>query len=228
MVPMVLDVVFDLSLEHGRCVGVRIPEEEGHLHALAEERLLAEEREPIARFAPARRRSWVGGRAAMREALERASFSAPAVLSDARGAPTLPRDLAGSISHKDHIAVALVAREAVARVGVDVERDAAQRTDISSRVLATDELAELDGLDPRSRDRQVLLRFSAKEAVYKALDPFVGRYVGFKEISVAVRPGGDAVVGSRLPATEGPFAIDVRWRLLDGLILTTARVTLRP
>jgi 4'-phosphopantetheinyl transferase EntD len=89
------------------------------------------------------------------------------------------------------------------------------------------ELAEIAHLSGEERGREVLLRFSAKEAVYKAIDPFVRRYVGFLEVEVSPRPDGSAAFASLLPIGEGPFVVDVRWRRFDGVVLTTARVERR-
>jgi 4'-phosphopantetheinyl transferase EntD len=218
------DVVFDLELVHGRCVGIRIPDLPDAVEALAESMLPALERNAHSTRFAVRRRAWVGGRVALRRTLTLLDIEAPAILSDDRGAPMLPSGVAASISHKDWIAVALVARETEARVGVDVETDVEPSSAIASRVLAGDELCEVQALDSTVRLREVLVRFSAKEAVYKALDPFVRRYVGFKEVSISLLPTGDAVVRSQLRAKEGPFAIGVTWRRHDGLVLTTARV----
>ena len=107
---MPADVAFDLTIEHGRCVGVRIPEDDGALLALAESTLPAEERDAIVAMGPPRRRSWIGGRVALREALARAGLDAPAVLSDDRGAPLFPPGIVGSVTHKAEVAAALVAR----------------------------------------------------------------------------------------------------------------------
>jgi 4'-phosphopantetheinyl transferase EntD len=221
---VVLDVAFDIELEHGRCVGVRIPEGEAAVAALAEG--LAPEEAAFARgLSPLRRRTWIGGRAALRQALARAGFEVTTpVPADDRGAPALPPGISGSVTHKEGLAAALVAHATGARVGVDIEHDVVGKQDIASHILADDEVAELSALDAPSRAREVLLRFSAKEAIYKALDPFVRRYVGFKEVSVVTQPDGGARVISRLRDGEGPFAIDVRWRRFHGIVLTTARV----
>lgn len=112
-----------------------------------------------------------------------------------------------------------------ARIGVDVELDVVGKIDVSSHVLAADEAIELEGMDAEARAREVLLRFSAKESIYKALDPFVRRYVAFHEVRVTPEPNGRARVTSRLGAGEGPFSFDARWRRLDGVVLTSARVT---
>jgi 4'-phosphopantetheinyl transferase EntD len=146
------------------------------------------------------------------------------VLADDRGAPLLPPGVAGSVSHKESVAVALVAAEAAARLGVDVETDAPRRYDVSRKVLTDAELAELAATPADDRACEVLLRFSAKEAVYKALDPFVRRYVGFREIELRPAADGTARVTSLLPPAEGPFSFDVRWMRRDAVVLTTARV----
>jgi 4'-phosphopantetheinyl transferase EntD len=223
----VLDVVFDLSLAHGRCLGVRLPGTDDEVHELAARALADEERAFALALPGARRRTWVGGRAALRRALEVAGIEGPGcILADERGAPALPRGISGSISHKETLAVALVATS-TGRVGVDVELDRVGRVDIASHVLADDELPELAGLDDEGRSREVLLRFSVKEAIYKALDPFVRRYVAFREVSVSPRGDGTAEVRPHLPSTEGPFEVEATWRRASGLVLTTARVTLR-
>ncbi len=222
---MAADIAFDLALEHGRCVGVRIPASDADLGALAEAALSPEERVRALGMGGPRRRTWVGGRVAMGEALVRLGSAPVPVPSDDRGAPVLPAGIAGSITHKEGLAAALVAPESRARVGVDLELDVTRNEDIASRVLTPGELAEIAHLDASARAREVLLRFSAKEAVYKALDPFVRRYVGFGEVAVSPRDGGTALVSASLPASEGPFVIEVRWRRFDGIVLTTARVT---
>jgi enterobactin synthetase component D len=217
------DVAFDLPLEHGRCVGVKLPKLPAQVDALAET-LLPAERTLAAGLGEVRRRTWVGGRVAMRQALLRARIEAPAVLSDPRGAPLLPPGVSGSISHKTQRATAIVAREPFARLGVDIEDDVVGSLDISRRVLSHQEVEELASLAPGPRAREVLLRFSAKEALYKALDPFVQRYVAFGEVSISPQVDGTTRVALHLAGNEGPFSVDVRWLRLESIVLTTARV----
>lgn len=224
-------VAFDLTLEHGRCVGVRIPETDAALDALAAA-LAPGDQERAAAMPKPRRRTFLAGRSAMREALARLGRAPGTVPTDDRGAPVLPPGLSGSITHKvangEAIAAALVAAEGSARVGVDLELDAARPHDIAHRVLTPAELEEIAPMDAGARAREVLLRFSAKEAIYKALDPFVRRYVGFLEVEVTPRPDGTADVRALLrEATDGSraFAMAVRWQRFEGLVLTTARVS---
>jgi 4'-phosphopantetheinyl transferase EntD len=216
-------IAFELALDHGLCLGVWLPRAVEDADALAQGVLLAEELAMAATMTPVRRRTWIGGRVALRMVLQRAGLDAPPVLVDDRGAPVLPPGIGGSISHKEELAVALVAREAGgARIGVDVEGERPRPIDISAKVLTQGELQEIAHLAHAEREHEVLLRFSAKEAIYKALDPFVRRYVGFHEVSVTPRPDGIAAVHPMLAEKTG--AIEARWRLVEGTVLTTARV----
>ncbi len=216
-------IAFELLLEHGLCIAVDLPDTPEGTDALAQAVLCEEERALAAAMTSVRRRTWVGGRVALRLALDRAGIEAPPVLVDDRGAPALPRGIAGSISHQESLAVALVARQPSARVGVDIETEGRRTLDISTKVLTRDELREIAPYSPEERAREVLLRFSLKESIYKALDPFVRRFVGFQEVSVTPRADGTAAVLLGLPE-KTRFAAEARWSRHQGIILTTARV----
>jgi enterobactin synthetase component D len=248
--------IFRLDLPHGRCVGVALPTDfAGRGGAIPEAALGAldvEERRHVETLAPLRRTTFVGGRLALRAALADLSIDPGAILSTARGAPRLPAGAAGSISHKDGLAVGLAAAAGDGadgggagdgggwRLGVDIERIRTGRPDISGKVLRPEELARLpaapdadaDALAAGARrNEEVVFAFSAKEAIYKALDPFVQRYVSFHEVAVLRRDDGaaEAILHLRRPpgraADEGPFEVQVAWsRIDDDVILTTARV----
>jgi 4'-phosphopantetheinyl transferase EntD len=226
MAPRAPEVVFDRVVAHGRAFAVRIPATPEEADALAAAGLVTEEREFAAPLPPLRRRAWIAGRLAARVALRDLGFDAPPLFSDDRGAPSFPGGTAGSISHKGDTAVVLVATGTEGHLGVDLEIDAIGKVDIASKVLTEAERRELAGLSREERAREVLLRFSAKEAIYKALDPYVRRYVGFQEVAVSPDANGRAHVVAGLTGGEGPFSFDVRWARFDGLVLTTARVVL--
>jgi enterobactin synthetase component D len=161
---------------------------------------------------PARRATWVGGRVALHAALE--TLGAPfagAILSSDRGAPAMPVGFLGSVSHKPIVAVALVAVAAPGApvtIGVDLEIARPLRQDIAPRVLTPVERAELFALPPEAREREVLRRFAVKEAIYKALDPWVRRFVSFQEVETS--HSGDARWGVLLRFQGGEaFAVEV-------------------
>ncbi len=165
-----------------------------------------------------RRRELVAGRAALHATLAElapALASAP-ILADDRGAPVLPAGWYGSISHKGNRAAALIAPAGEARVGIDLERAAPPRQDIARWILTR---REQDTLDDRGRG--ATLRFSIKEAIYKAIDPFVRRYVAFTEVELDVADGIAHVT------SELPFSIETTWREHAGFWLATARAVRR-
>jgi enterobactin synthetase component D len=237
---MLADVAFRIDLPHGRCVGVRIPasgEQDSLLmHAPGLTGLAEEERVFLEALSPARKPTWLAGRIALHEALRDLGIEAGAILSDQRGAPALPDGATGSISHKSTLAVALAARRREGHcVGVDLEPVPAlppsstspgwdNRPDISSRVMTPEELASLATTPEPLRRRQVVLHFSVKEAIYKALGPLVGRYISFQEARIVVRADGAVDVILALAKHEGPFTVEARWSEIAGHLLTTAAV----
>jgi enterobactin synthetase component D / holo-[acyl-carrier protein] synthase len=192
-----------LALVHGACVVIELGDHDAALASLA-----PAEQHRAGELAPPRRRDYIAGRTALHLALA----SPVPILSDDRGAPILPAGWVGSVSHKGPFAAALVAPAGHGHVGVDLERAAPPRVDIAPRILTPRELAALP-----DRGRAVTLRFAIKEAIYKAIDPYVRRYVGFTEVELDL--SGDAVT-----VTTGlPFAIEATWREHAGHWLATAR-----
>ena len=242
--------IFRLDLPHGRCVGVALPGEGGGAAAddgdgAVPPAVLAAlpegERRHVQGLPPLRRASWIGGRIALRAALADLSLDAEAILATPRGAPRLPAGARGSISHKEDLAVGLAALVSGAgewHLGLDIERVAANRADISGYVLRPEERDRLPPPGDPRRDEELRFAFSAKEAIYKALDPFLARYVSFQEVAVQRRPDGTAAValylrpdaGTDAAPVRAPFEVQVGWLRRERFILTTARVvrTLTP
>ena len=174
-------------------------------------------------MSPVRRREMVAGRSALHAALGELApaLAAIPILADDRGAPILPEGWVGSVSHKGTRAAALVAPAGAARIGIDLERAAPSRQDIARWILTS---REQQTLTDRGIDRGLgaTLRFSIKEAIYKAVDPFVRRYVAFTEVELDVVDDGIAHVTSELP-----FVIETTWREVGGFWLATARAVRR-
>lgn len=217
---MPYDELFRDETEHGLLVALSLDEETARDDEVTpEERALVEDKHPR------RRRTFLGGRAALRRALTAHGAPQASILVDARGAPVVHAPYLGSISHKDHVAIALAtARDAggAIAVGVDVEHDRARDTDISRAVLTDRERTSLGraGLDPA---REIVLRFSMKEALYKVLDPFLHRYIGFREVEIDPEADGGARVVLALKHDTCPVDVDVRWRAREGYFVSTAR-----
>jgi enterobactin synthetase component D len=196
-----------LALGHGACVVVAIDD---HDAALAE--LPPAEQHRVRELAGARRRDYVAGRTALHLALA----TAEPILSNERGAPILPSGWVGSVSHKGALAAALVSPAGRGHIGVDLERAGPPRQDIARRILTAREQAALP-----DRAAAVMLRFAIKEAIYKAVDPYVQRYVGFTEVELDIT--GDAVV----VVSALPLAIEAAYCRHAGHWLATARAAPR-
>ena len=217
------ETLFEIQLHHGQCVGVRLPElSDLSIGSLSAE-LSSEEIRLAETLKPLRQRTFIGGRIALRRALKKSVAIEESMLPDDRGAPMLPTGWTGSVSHKNDVAVALVSEQTVGKLGVDIESMGPSKQQIEQMVLRPEEIEELGQLANISSKQEVLLRFSLKESVYKSLDPYVKRYVGFKEVAVSPQPNGVAQIRFYLPENEGPFQTDLSWIQQGAFFLTTAR-----
>jgi len=188
------------------------------------ERLHPAERAHAVKLRRFRLVQYVGGRLAMQSALRQIGVAQSAVLSDARGAPVLPPGTTGSISHKRTIAVAMVCLSKGHTLGVDIEDYGPARLAIAPKVLRPEELDAIAHLPDPQRWMATLLRFSIKESIYKALDPWVRRFVDFHEAHVVPDLAGRANVTLHLARKEGPFTVDARYEWLRGRLLTSVRI----
>ncbi|MBK9070451.1 MAG: 4'-phosphopantetheinyl transferase superfamily protein [Myxococcales bacterium] len=148
-----------------------------------------------AAMSPRRAREWALGRSCLRQAVRGldASFTGD-LLINKRGAPHVADELRVSLSHKHDVAVAWAQRANLGPVprwhlGIDIELLAPPRQPIEARVLTPRERAALP-VEPCQRLVALKTIFALKEAAYKAIDPFVGRYVGFAEAEAEMMPDG--------------------------------------
>jgi 4'-phosphopantetheinyl transferase EntD len=71
------------------------------------------------------------------------------------------------------------------------------------------------------------MHLSAKESIYKALDPFVRRYVSFKEATLILGDDGRCEARLALGGGEGPFLTEVACREIwagGSFFLTSAAI----
>ncbi len=150
---------------------------------------------------PARQTQFLGGRHCAEEAIRSLSHSAaafPIIGRDDSGRPSWPDGLTGSITHSPIMAAAIIARsDAIDAIGLDCELLPdfvdAQRL---SRVVATpSELARL-AMMALPLPAVIGLIFSAKEALFKCLDPLARRIFLFRDAEV-----------TRIDVAKGHFTI---------------------
>lgn len=163
------------------------------------------------------------------------------ILSNDLGAPSLPDIISGSITHKDGVAAAAALLHAPidtttasksqrTHAGIDLERcknrsslqlqrrllsEKEQESLLSNydekfnKEVSTDE--GLTILGPVNSEEDVMLRFSFKEAVFKAINPILRRHVEFKEVDVFPVRDGSATLHFNLRTGE-MFRYSAEWR----------------
>ncbi len=209
---------------HGVLGAIAIPDGPDPVPADVLQHLADAEARHAATLRGYRQVQFVGGRLALRAARRHVGAPLGPVLPDERGTPLMPPGFVGSVSHKRTIAVAMVGIDDGATLGVDVEDYGPPRMRIADRVLRPDELRAVLELPEDRQWISTVLRFSIKEAIYKAIDPWVRRWVGFDEAEVWPDLSGRAAVTLHLAQGEGPFDVDARYAWWQGRILTSVRI----
>lgn len=207
------------ALPQIQLVAARVGDHTGDLHP--------EEHTAVA--GAARRRAWefATGRLAARSALRALGLPAAAIPRNGR-APEWPAGVVGSISHTSELAVAGVARASeMLGLGVDLEGVGRVGRELYGRLFTGPERERLGDSDSRLG----ALMFSAKEAGYKAVNPGVGRFIGFHEAEVDVdwqrrqfnlRYVGDHAPNGIMDAGQGVFC------LFEQYVLTVFMIPAQP
>ena len=139
---------------------------------------------------------FIAGRVAARRLLRKNQISDSfALLRSKEGAVIWPTGIVGSIAHTDTAAVAAIAEiRPVHSIGVDIEpseRDL--KEGIEKRILTETEKDWVQKAPDQIKTR-LLITFSAKEAIFKALSPIgAGKFYFLDAELLPVAPQGDAI-----------------------------------
>lgn len=130
---------------------------------------------------PKRQAEYLAGRWCLARLYAQAGIDSPLPAHQQHGPPQWPPDWTASITHsRDRAAAALAPTQAVRALGLDLEF--VMRPDTAARVRkailrpAEEHLA--------GEILTLTLIFSFKESLYKALNPLLGRFIGFDEAEV--------------------------------------------
>ena len=175
-----------------------------------------------------RRAMFALGRAAAREALGAlGAVDAVAIPRGSSGEPVWPEGIVGSISHSREVAVAVVARRGdYVGLGVDIEDLGRGPSPRVARLVCRP--SEMEWVDPEAGTQRLALLFSAKEAVFKALYPIEGVWLGFAdaELTWLADGGGFEARVLKSVGTEysAGFVLRVNSTLGSTWVLSTAFV----
>ena len=216
--------VFTRGLPHGILAAVYLPNPSDDFPPKFLHRLHVEERTFAETLSGKRRIEWIGGRLAARISASALGSELNPLLSDEYGAPVAQKNVSVSISHKNQLALALVARKKNGFIGVDYEVPGRDRAHIASKVLLPSELETVERLEESRKWNAVLLRFSIKESIYKAIAPKARRYIGFDEAEVSEVSNGQARIKLMLKSGQEPKEIDGRYDWMPEGLVTSVRV----
>jgi 4'-phosphopantetheinyl transferase EntD len=182
------------------------------------------------RAVPERRTLFALGRAAARDALADLGTRPIALPRSSDGAPVWPAGFVGAISHTRHVAIAVAGRRGdYVGLGLDVEElDRGVRPDIARLVCRPSEMEWVDAADGLER---LMMVFSAKESIFKALYPIERVWLGFGDAELRWDATRNAFFGRVLKSfgreyPEG-FELDVSCTLGAGFVLTSACVPVK-
>lgn len=138
-----------------------------------------EERAAVERAVAKRRNEYFATRHLARLALAELTVPGCAILNNSDRSPRWPSGVVGSLSHTDTWCGVALTRptDGICGLGIDLERVGSVSLEVEQRISSA---RELSASDPTAAS----LRFSAKEALYKAIFPFVKRFVGFLEVEI--------------------------------------------
>jgi 4'-phosphopantetheinyl transferase EntD len=217
------------------------------LHSLAEGRLragFAIETGPLDMFAdivlfpteisanvgsnPRRWAAFRGGRACARAALSRLGLPPVAIPRHPSGAPIWPQGVAGSISHTNDLAAAIVAQSPPIRgLGLDIEGDEPlDDATMVELVCRPEELVPDCGPSQPANLRRGKLLFVVKEAVYKLYRPLADVFLDFQDVNITLdeATGGfrAELVNPQLLGVAGARAVNGSFTQAEGLFIALA------
>jgi 4'-phosphopantetheinyl transferase EntD len=213
---------------HGVLATIALPPLEDVRSAELWGALRDEERTLASTFLPRRRRTFAGGRFALRAAIDSLGRTVEgAIALDDDDSPRLPPGLRGSISHTDEVACAIadVVDESSARdvrLGIDIESISALDEGAESLLLTELERERLP-TDPEERALERAIKFSLKEALYKALPASLRIKEGYRTIELWASRDGTARVFFTRAGAEG-VSVSARWMRSGDRVITTIRV----
>ena len=145
--------------------------------------LHASERNLVDELSPSRQREFAAGRRLAKIALQFFDEPPVPVLREGRK-PVWPEGIHGSITHSRNLAAcALSNAPTMQGIGIDLTLVTAVSEKVANRVLERKEQAWVRQQGSSEWNSAL---FSAKESVYKAVNPAVGEYLGFHDVSIVV------------------------------------------
>jgi 4'-phosphopantetheinyl transferase EntD len=186
-------------------------------------KLHPEEEQYVLNAVTARRAEFATGRYCAREILAKLGYAEIAIPVGPKREPLWPKNISGSISHDQGIAVAVIsADQHISGLGIDL-LGLESRIDGTGSGLIADEseissvgemLHSVPGCEYQNVN-PLLLIFSAKESAIKAISPSLEHYLDFREIQIESRANT-----LRARFLDFDTELDIHWRIIEEMIIT--------
>lgn len=182
-----------------------------------------EERLLTATTSPRRVAEFRLGRHAAHLALQEIGYEPRPILRGKQREPIWPPGVSGSITHDGNRAMAAAARFSdTAGIGIDLEDRSRYFPSLENEIAGDEELTVLRRMEGRAREDATIEIFSAKESIYKAHYPRIGRYFGFDAARIEFGP--DHLIGYFTKPLDPLYPIDLPMRIgrlwVDQAVLT--------
>ncbi len=168
-----------------------------------------------------RRDEFSSGRYCARRAMAARGLPGGAVLTGVSRSPVWPNGMRGSLTHSRQLVGAAVSGS-LAGLGLDIEHFGRLSERAAGKILTETESQALLPLDEDFL-RLATIVFSAKEAVYKAIYPIAGLYVGYREVEIALNPKEAEFRASYVGQNESNRPLEDgigHWGLIEEAVLT--------
>ena len=173
-----------------------------------------------------RQREHAAGRLCARRALAGLGIADFVVKVSATRAPVWPAGVTGSVTHCGSVApgfcaAVVAAASNMSALGVDAESVAAVKPALWDAFLSGSERRWLDRAAPCHRPRLAALAFSAKESVFKALNPLLGQFIHSRRMEIVTDGEQTFEALVRVPERE-PMRVPGRFLCAGAMVLTIA------
>ncbi|NVO57358.1 4'-phosphopantetheinyl transferase superfamily protein [Rhodobacteraceae bacterium B1Z28] len=173
-----------------------------------------------------RRAEYLAGRLAVKYGFRFLNLPDVPIAQRTDRAPIWPHGISGSISHTCDRCASLIYKDPLAMTGVDIEKvvPGPNIEAIRGTALNSTEVRVLSAAQTLGDDQKAVLVFSAKESLFKALYPTVGRFFGFDSAELA-SPPCDSRLQLVLTADIGPslrsgMCFEICYKVIEDHILT--------
>jgi enterobactin synthetase component D len=171
---------------------------------------------PVTIHRTVRRRqlAWIGGRVCAERSLQLLGFSTCSVPRGPDGEPLWPQGVAGSITHADLSAHAMVVRRNDgAGIGIDSEPIVDPTTQQAVAAVCCNPKERSAWLQGPDHLVKTTALFAAKEAFYKAAWPALRRFIGFDEVEAHAWHAATGVIALRTIGALPESTVDATYRL---------------